>query len=196
MRRTSAYHPQTNAIKERFNGTLGGLLRRYSNEELDNWDSVLTSAIHAYRSSIHQGTGYSPYYLCFGKEPLTPLDLKLPVSKEFNTHKEIVKYLHDNTRVAREEAKENIESQQRKSKDRYDQKATNIKFDVGDLVMIKNGVKRAGKAKKLQPKFTGPFKLVEKLSEVTFRVKNRGDKKGTVIHVNRMKKFFERNVHW
>ena len=83
-----------------------------------------------------------------------------------------------------------------KSKDRYDKKATTIKFGVGDFVVIKNGVKKKGKSKKLKPKFTGPFRLIEKVSEVNFRVKNRGEKRGTVIHVNRMKKFDERKVPW
>ena len=70
------------------------------------------------------------------------------------------------------------------------------KFEVGDFVMIKNEVRKKDKAKEFKPKFTGPFRPIEKLPKLDFRAKNRGDKKGTVIHVNRRKKFFEQKAHW
>ena len=36
--RTSRYHPQTDGLVERFNGTLKGMIRRLPKKELGDWD--------------------------------------------------------------------------------------------------------------------------------------------------------------
>ena len=84
--------------------------------------------------------------------------------------------------------KENIEDQQRKSKDRYDQGAPTIQFDVGDRRMIQKKVKRVKnqlKVRKLKPEISKTDKAVKKLSEVNFRPENKREGKDAVINANR-----------
>lgn len=47
-RRTTAYHPQTDGLCERFNGVLKALLRMKVNNDKDDWDEQLPHALLAY----------------------------------------------------------------------------------------------------------------------------------------------------
>ncbi|POM79646.1 Uncharacterized protein PHPALM_2626, partial [Phytophthora palmivora] len=50
----AAYHPQTQGLVERFNGTLIGMLRMYVSESQDDWDLYLPRVLFAYRTSYHE----------------------------------------------------------------------------------------------------------------------------------------------
>ena len=47
--RTSAYHPQTNGLCERFNQTLKALLRTRVDNDQDNWDEELPHTLLSHR---------------------------------------------------------------------------------------------------------------------------------------------------
>ena len=50
---STAYHPQTNGLVERFNRTLCEALAKYANEEKDDWDLYIPSVLFAYRNMKH-----------------------------------------------------------------------------------------------------------------------------------------------
>ena len=50
----------------------------FAGENRDNWDDLLPVVMMAYRSSVHESTGYSPYRLMFGEECTFPMDVGLP----------------------------------------------------------------------------------------------------------------------
>ncbi|KAG2195068.1 hypothetical protein INT47_003934 [Mucor saturninus] len=66
---TSAYHPRTNAKAERFNGVIKHMLRKYTNGALHRWDDFVHAALWACRIRLHTTTGFSPFYLTYGREP-------------------------------------------------------------------------------------------------------------------------------
>ena len=61
-----------NAIAERMmrymNASFTITLRRYS-----EWERVLPLILFAYRTMVHDTTGFSPFYLMFGRDPILPL---------------------------------------------------------------------------------------------------------------------------
>ena len=77
--RTAAYHPQSNAFPERFNRTLHDLLRVLSDEKKKSWPKYLSEVTWCYNVTPHSVTGFSPYYLMFGREPRLPLDVMFDV---------------------------------------------------------------------------------------------------------------------
>ena len=74
--RSSAYHPEWNGQVERCNRTLESMLAKVT-ECQQEWDLYLPKVLFAYRSSLHETTGFTPYHLNFGRSPQLPIDLML-----------------------------------------------------------------------------------------------------------------------
>ena len=65
--RTTLYHPESDGLVEGFNRTLPMMLAMFAGENRDDWDDLLPAVMMAYRSSVHELMGYSPYRLMFGE---------------------------------------------------------------------------------------------------------------------------------
>ena len=65
---TSAYRPSTNGQVERFNATLADTLVVLTNKARD-WDKAVGLVCHAYNSTVHSSTGYSPCELSCTRAP-------------------------------------------------------------------------------------------------------------------------------
>ena len=76
--RTTPYHPESDGLVERFNRTLLMMLDMFAGENRDDWDDLLPAVMMAYRSSVHESMGYSPYRLMFGEECTLPMNVGLP----------------------------------------------------------------------------------------------------------------------
>ena len=73
--RTSPYHPQCNGITERCNRTLLTMLATAAKDNPAEWEEYLRPLCLAYNSSVHASTGFTPFYLTFGREARLPVDL-------------------------------------------------------------------------------------------------------------------------
>ena len=71
---TTPYNPCGNAICERFNRSLFGLMRTLTDEQKPNWPTYVTSLVYAYNSTPHASTGFQPYELMFGHKAPMPCD--------------------------------------------------------------------------------------------------------------------------
>ena len=128
---TSAYHPQSNGIDERLNGTLVRILRHYIDEHHSDWDSQLKWALYAYNTSVHESTGFSPYQTMFG------LDSRSPLKSHNSSDLDRDRLDEVRVNVRRETNRRNIESQAKQKKN-YDLNRRENNFKVGDFVLIKN----------------------------------------------------------
>ena len=73
--RTTPYHPEGDGMVERFMRTLKDMVSKYIDRQGLDWDEGTRSYAMAYNSSVHETTGYSPFYLIHGFEPRLPLDV-------------------------------------------------------------------------------------------------------------------------
>ena len=71
---TTAYHPQTDGLVERFNRTLIDMLAKTVEKSGRDWDARLPYVLFAYRSSMQESTKESPFFLLYGRDPRLPTE--------------------------------------------------------------------------------------------------------------------------
>ena len=74
---STAYHPQSNGLDERFNETLQRALIKMIEENQSEWDKFLDSVLFAYRTSKQASTQFSPFFLLYGRELRLPKELSI-----------------------------------------------------------------------------------------------------------------------
>ncbi|OWY98114.1 hypothetical protein PHMEG_00031203 [Phytophthora megakarya] len=168
----SAYHPQTQGLVERFNGTLIRMLKMYVSEAQEDWDVYLPRVLFAYRTAYHEALGDTPFFSLYGRDPVLPLDVAFLNLGEKWKSNEVAQYrreLHKSLRDARHV----VERQLIKAQDRHDY-----------------NIKGENRIKKLAFSWHGPYRIVGKVGENAYSVEipSHPDKVVTV-NVNRLKKF-------
>ena len=88
---TAAYHPQTNGLCEKFNGTLTAMLAAFTNENQTNWDIMLPMALFGYRLAAQESTRRAPAELLYDRQMRLPMNLdlflpKLDFTKQIREH--------------------------------------------------------------------------------------------------------------
>ena len=100
----------------------------------------------AYRSSVHESTGFSPSRLMFGEECTLPMDIGLP--KQQSDLPDSISSLYavwvrDALEVAYEQVRRHSGQVVQRQKRLYDRRAVRRLFAVGDWVQIRLGMDRA-----------------------------------------------------
>ena len=68
--RTTPYHPQCNGLVERINSTICKMLRTLPEVYKSKWKDEVNKLVYVYNCSKHSVTGFSSFYLMFGRNPL------------------------------------------------------------------------------------------------------------------------------
>lgn len=162
--RTTPYHPQGDPQPERFNRTLLSMLGTLSTEKKRQWSQHVPYLVHAYNSTKCDATGFSPYFLMFGREARLPVDLCFgtTIDKAEESHSRYVSKLKEDLRQAYKLASETADKVHQKNKKGYDKRVCFQSLEIGDRVLLKNwGLK--GKHK-LQTRWSPiPYQVVGKM---------------------------------
>uniref|UniRef100_A0A8C5LU94 Gypsy retrotransposon integrase-like protein 1 n=1 Tax=Leptobrachium leishanense TaxID=445787 RepID=A0A8C5LU94_9ANUR len=190
---SAPYHPQTNGLCERFNGTLKQLIRAFVHERKD-WEQYLPHLLFAYREVPQESTGYSPFELLYGRQVRGPLDL---VRAQWEGRQEedgvpVVSYvlkLRERLAELAGLVRENVETAQAQQKTWYDRAACSRSFCVGQRVLVL----KPQRQNKLQAAWQGPYTVVTRLGDTTYVVASCADTRiQRTFHVNMLKAFHER----
>lgn len=74
---TSPHHPQANGQVESTNKVIEAVLTKTITSHRRDLATILPEALRTYRTTWRSTTGYSPYQLVFGKEPIFPIKFEI-----------------------------------------------------------------------------------------------------------------------
>ena len=132
VRKSTVYHPQTNGKCERFNRTLKEMITRLVNNRQSKWEDQVAPALMAYRNSVSSVTGYTPFFLLYGRQGRLPLSTAF--NNEWKHHFEDSLYEHDK---ALNIARGMTELSRKYNRERINAKSREGKMSVGDHVIYK-----------------------------------------------------------
>jgi len=137
--RTSPYHPQGNGMTERFNRTLLGMLGTLEPEKKNAWHKYVPTMVHAYNCTAHDSTGYTPYFVMFGRHPRLPVDMVFGLDRNEGSknHTAYVADLRQRLQEAYKKATEMASRAQDRQKKNYDRRTRGATLEPGDRVLVR-----------------------------------------------------------
>ena len=134
------HRPQCNGQCEHFNSALISMIGTLPTEAKISWQEHLPTLVHAYNSSHSNATGFSPFYLMYGRKPNIPINFQFGVRTPDivpSTSHSYVQKLLKRLEWAYKSAQEISKKESEHSKMRYDRNVTCTKFEPGDLVLVR-----------------------------------------------------------
>ena len=147
---TTAYHPQTDGLVERYNRTLTAMLAKTVGKDGPEWDERLPYVLFAYRASQQSSTQESPFYLLYGRDPRLPVPAALSpeITRVTINLKEYGLDLHTRMAQAWDLARASVGRAQRRQKVAYDQKTREPSFREGERVFLYKPAEKTGENRK------------------------------------------------
>ena len=140
----------------------------------------------SYNTTPHTVTQYPPYELVFGRKPNLPT-FHTSTNEPIYTYEDYLTELKLKLSHAFDTAHNHILSYKERNKNYYDKHARPETYKVGDQVLLQKETFLADKSKKLQPRYEGPYEIIEiDNPNCTLRYKRN---KNLKVHFNRIKHY-------
>ncbi|KAL0552135.1 hypothetical protein IC582_011232 [Cucumis melo] len=189
LNRNTAYHPQSDGQTEVVNRGVETYLWCFCNEKPKEWVRWLPWAEYWYNTTFQRAIGMTPFQIVYGRQPPTIMSYGSTLSKN-STVEEMLQErdavlitLCEHLRLAQEQMKVYA-----------DRKRPNVEYCVGDYVFLRIRPYRQAtlwrkRNEKLSPRFFGPYKIVEKVGPVAYRLELPDSSKiHPVFHISQLRK--------
>ncbi|EMD31013.1 hypothetical protein CERSUDRAFT_60606 [Gelatoporia subvermispora B] len=205
---STPYHPEGNGVAERDGQTLANVLFRICGDRPSLWPVYLSAALHATRTTTSRTTGYTPFFLLFGRHCLFPFDQDdrtwycLDWDKVTNTEELLALRA---IQIARREedigvAKANtMKTRQRAIDDYMKRNARRVRerrFEPGTWVLVHETWLDAQHGNKGALRWAGPYVVVRQLPSGSYEIAEiDGTRIRDHVAASRLKLFYFRDDH-
>ncbi|GKD86020.1 putative reverse transcriptase domain-containing protein [Tanacetum coccineum] len=186
---STAYHPQTDGQSEHTIQTLEDMLRACILDFGGSWDVHLLLVKFSYNNSYHSSVRCALFEALYGRKCRSSI-----MWAEVGEGQLIGPELVQETTEKISQIKDRLKAARDRQKIYADKRRKPLEFSVCDYVLLKvspwKGVVHFGKKGKLAPRFVGPFKIVEKVGPVAYRLDLPEELNGVhdTFHVLNLKK--------
>ena len=155
-----------------------------------SWDRHIPLVEFVYNNSFQYSIGMAPYEALYGRKCITPL-CWIELSEKKIIGPNLIQETEKKVKVIRERLK--VATDRKKSY--VDMRRKDIRYEIGEKVFLKvspwNKVMRFGKNGKLNPRFIGPYKVIEKVGLVAYRLAlpPELEKIHNVFHVSMLRRY-------
>src|SRR4051812_1799361 len=207
---STAYHPQTDGQSERTIQTLEDMLRACVMDWGGSWEDHIRLVEFVYNNSYQASIRMAPFEALYGRPCRSPLcwveagesqQVRQVTDEETGESvllgPEILQETTDRISLIRE----NIRAAQSRQKRYADKRRIPLEFRVGDLVFLRvnsrRGLQKSGKLGKLAPRYVGPFRILERVGPVAYRLElpPQFAAMHDVFHVSTLRKYIHDATH-
>ena len=170
--RTTAGYPQGDGMVERFNRTLLNSLATVVSQHQRDWDDHVPLVLLAYRTAVHESTGMAPCVAMLGRELRGPVELAIPRPEQepLPAGTQYATGLREKLELVHDLVRGRLQLVGLQAKARYDRKADTNGFKPGDAVWLFNPRVRRNQSPKLARPWEGPYRVVERVTDVVYRI--------------------------
>lgn len=179
----AVYHPRANPT-ERVNRTLKTMLAMYVSDNHQNWDENIHKIGCALRTSTHEVTKLTPYFINFGRN-MSLSGTDYAVGGVFDIEDGTTtcgKTRNESFRQMYADVRTRLEIAGKKNCDRYNLRCRHVEYFPNQAVWKRNYVLSDASryfSHKLAPKFIGPFYVKKRVSPWTYELRDeQGNNKG------------------
>ncbi|GJU53573.1 putative reverse transcriptase domain-containing protein [Tanacetum coccineum] len=188
---STAYHPETDGQSERTIQTLEDMLRACVIDFGKGWVNHLPLVKFSYNNSYHASIKATPFEALYGRKCRSPV-----CWTEVGEAQILGPELIQETTEKIVQIKQRMQAARDRQKSYANLKHKPMEFQVGDKVILKvspwKGVVHFGKHRKLNPRYVGPFKVLEKVGELAYKLElpEELSRVHNTFHVSNLKKCY------